>query len=56
MALFIFVVITSSDKGSIVAVVMEETGIDVDVDFISVVKWPPFDHIASYKMNYISQY
>lgn len=48
MALFIFATIASSDKGSIVAVIMEETGIDVDVDFISGLSWPPFDHIARY--------
>ena len=35
VALFIFVIIASSDKDLIGAVVVAETGIDVDVDFIS---------------------
>jgi len=46
VALFILVIITSSDKVLIVAVVIEETGIDVDVDFILGVVWPPSDHTA----------
>ena len=35
VALLIFVINTSSHKGSIIAAFMEETGMDIDVDFIS---------------------